>query len=260
DVSTGLENNVRGDGGDGENEFLVCGPEDDLREGRSNYGAEDPTPEFPDPLFYFNVTDPAMKAQAAFRLEVTVFDDPARAGAGIYLQYTNSSSTGPSDIPNTFFPLGGPPTNVLAGSGEWVTLTWDIADAGFRSFQQGAADFRLGTTDGGRICIDLVELVFGDTGGDVLFHRGDADDNGDLQITDAVRILGFLFLGSPAPPCLEAADADDNGSLQLTDAVRILGFLFLGGPPPEPPGPPGEACGTDPEGSPDLGCDNYSSC
>ncbi|MBI4602535.1 MAG: PKD domain-containing protein [Planctomycetes bacterium] len=93
------------------------------------------------------------------------------------------------------------------------------------------------------------------------FHRGDADDNGSLQLTDAIRILGFLFLGGLAPSCMVAADADDNGTLQLTDAIRILGFLFLGGPPPAPPGPPPESsCGSDPPGSPDLGCETYSNC
>ncbi|HVR75571.1 MAG TPA: hypothetical protein VMT52_14645, partial [Planctomycetota bacterium] len=107
--------------------------------------------------------------------------------------------------------------------------------------------------------INAIEVLPPGSGG-VQFHRGDADDNGSLQLTDAVRILGFLFLGGPAPTCLEAADADDNGSLQLTDAVRILGFLFLGGPPPAPPGPPPSPCGPDPAGSPDLGCDSYTSC
>ncbi|MBI4601844.1 MAG: hypothetical protein HY721_07770 [Planctomycetes bacterium] len=93
------------------------------------------------------------------------------------------------------------------------------------------------------------------------FHRGDADDNGLLQLTDAIRVLGFLFLGQAAPTCLEAGDADDNGQLQLTDAIRILGFLFLGGPPPDAPGPPPAACGRDPEGSlGDLGCLAYTNC
>ncbi|HVR75069.1 MAG TPA: hypothetical protein VMT52_12080, partial [Planctomycetota bacterium] len=160
DVSTGLENNVRGDGGDGENEFLVCGPESDLREGRSNYGGEDPTFDFPDGLFYFNVTDPAMKAQSAYRLEATVYDDPNRAGAGLFLQYTNADSTGPDDIPNTFFPLAAPPVRTLGGTGEWVVLTWDLENAGFRGFQQGQADFRIGVTDGGRVCLDRVDLTF----------------------------------------------------------------------------------------------------
>ncbi len=93
-----------------------------------------------------------------------------------------------------------------------------------------------------------------------LFHRGDSDDNGDLQLTDAVRILGFLFLGQAPPTCLEAADADNNGKLELTDAVRILGFLFLGGPAPAPPGSPPGDCGLDPVDTGDLGCESYTHC
>ncbi|HVR75576.1 MAG TPA: PKD domain-containing protein, partial [Planctomycetota bacterium] len=59
-------------------------------------------------------------------------------------------------------------------------------------------------------------LDFGDEAPGAVFHRGDADDNGSLQLTDALRILGFLVLGGPPPTCLDAGDADDNGSLQLT--------------------------------------------
>jgi regulation of enolase protein 1 (concanavalin A-like superfamily) len=91
------------------------------------------------------------------------------------------------------------------------------------------------------------------------FHRGDSDDNGQLQLTDAVRILGFLFLGGVSPTCLDAADTDDNGQLQLTDAVRILGFLFLGGVAPAAPGPPPNPCGED-TGAAHLGCASYTHC
>jgi hypothetical protein len=93
-----------------------------------------------------------------------------------------------------------------------------------------------------------------------LFHRGDADASGVLELTDAIRVLGFLFLGTAAPGCFEAADADDNGEVQLTDAVRVLNFLFAGGPPPSPPGPPPEPCGPDPQGSAALGCVEYAGC
>jgi hypothetical protein len=53
-----------------------------------------------------------------------------------------------------------------------------------------------------------------------------------------------------------SADADDDGALGVTDAIRILGFLFRRGEPP--PGPfPG--CGVDP--TPDaLGCSVYEGC
>ena len=74
------------------------------------------------------------------------------------------------------------------------------------------------------------------------FKRGDADDNSVLELTDAIRILNFLFLGGEAPSCFDAADADDNGTIELTDAIRILGFLFLGQASPADP----LDCGIDP--------------
>jgi hypothetical protein len=58
-----------------------------------------------------------------------------------------------------------------------------------------------------------------------------------LAVTDAVIILQHLFSGAAAPPCRDAADADDTGDLRLTDALVILNFLFLDGIPPAPPFP-----------------------
>jgi hypothetical protein len=82
------------------------------------------------------------------------------------------------------------------------------------------------------------------------FVRGNCDGAGDLDLTDAVRLLGYLFLGDAAPPCLDACDADDSAQLDITDAVNVLGYLFLGGAAPAAPFP---LAGTDP--TPDaLGC------
>lgn len=108
--------------------------------------------------------------------------------------------------------------------------------------------------------IDSMTITKSTAPPEAIFHRGDADGNGTLQLTDAIRILGFLFLGTPAPECLEAADSDDNGTLQLTDAIRILNYAFSGGQAPPPPGPPPSACGPDPKGSPALGCKAYPGC
>ncbi len=95
------------------------------------------------------------------------------------------------------------------------------------------------------------------------FHRGDADGLGDLDITDAVYLLGYLYLAGPVPPCLEAANVNNDEALDITDAINLLGFLYLGGPPPADPGPIGRPCGEDPDfpGTPgDLGCAGYSNC
>lgn len=105
----------------------------------------------------------------------------------------------------------------------------------------------------------LGEIELFGTEGDVtdpVFRRGEADQNGNLQLTDAVQVLSYLFLGVPTrvPDCFDASDADDNGFVQLTDAIRILGFLFLGGPAPPAPGP--TDCGADPTEDA-IGCAVY---
>jgi hypothetical protein len=70
-------------------------------------------------------------------------------------------------------------------------------------------------------------------------------------MADAIRILGHLFLGAPAPRCPSAADANDTGLVDMSDAVTILAWLFLGSAEPPAPGP--GRCGIDP--TPDgLGC------
>ena len=92
------------------------------------------------------------------------------------------------------------------------------------------------------------------------FVRGDSDSNGTIELTDGIRILGFLFQGLASPTCMDAADSDDNGALELTDAVRIFGWLFSGGPPPLPPTPDTggpEDCDVDPTDD-GLGCETQS--
>ena len=74
------------------------------------------------------------------------------------------------------------------------------------------------------------------------FRRGDVDSSGGLEITDAVKVLLWLFLAGEPLSCEKAADADDDGLIHITDAVRILNHLFLGEGPPPPPHP---GCGSD---------------
>lgn len=73
------------------------------------------------------------------------------------------------------------------------------------------------------------------------FVRGDANDDGALNITDAVNVLLGLF-ASESLGCRRAADANDDGAIDITDAVVILQHLFQGGPAPAAPFP---RCGWD---------------
>lgn len=89
------------------------------------------------------------------------------------------------------------------------------------------------------------------------FARGDANSDDRFDLSDPIFTLGYLFLGSASPSCLDTSDADDNGRLDLSDAVFSVSYLFLGGaalPAPEP-----GACGGDPTPD-DLPCLEYSPC
>ena len=64
--------------------------------------------------------------------------------------------------------------------------------------------------------------------------------------------LNFLFLGGEAPECFDGADSNDDGAINISDAIATLNYLFLGGPAPPEPGP--RTCGEDPTDDP-MGCE-----
>ncbi len=61
------------------------------------------------------------------------------------------------------------------------------------------------------------------------FVRGDANADGALDLSDAVRVLLGLFAGAAAQ-CPDAHDANDSGNLDIADAIFILAHLFASGP------------------------------
>jgi LmbE family N-acetylglucosaminyl deacetylase len=78
---------------------------------------------------------------------------------------------------------------------------------------------------------------------------GDANGDGDLDLSDAVWILGHLFLGlNPDLPCegggasdpgpgeLLLLDMNGDGKIDIADPVHLLGYLFGGDRPPPAPG------------------------
>src|SRR4029450_13407381 len=95
-----------------------------------------------------------------------------------------------------------------------------------------------------------------------LQRPGDCNQDGSLNISDAICLLGHLFLGSPETlPCeggtidnpgnLTLEDLNGDNGVNLSDAVRLLGYLFSGSAPP----PLGTEC------LPIFGCpDNSAKC
>ena len=152
----------------------------------------------------------------------------------------------------------------IEGHGTWLsTADFDGDGAldlglGVNSFEEGGITFFLSRSR---------KAVSQDTNGDLVpdecqggsFHRGDADATGAVDLSDALAVLRHLFLGDPAPSCLDAADADDSGDLTITDGIFVLHYLFLGDAAPPSPGPPPGPCGVDPPPK-SLGCLDYPGC
>jgi Dockerin type I domain len=74
------------------------------------------------------------------------------------------------------------------------------------------------------------------------YIRGDVNSDGQVDVSDAVRLAHALFLGDQTVDCEEAGDVNGDRSLDVSDVVGIFNFLFKGDRAPVPPYP---ACGTD---------------
>ena len=54
----------------------------------------------------------------------------------------------------------------------------------------------------------------------------------------AAYLVGYLFQGGPAPPCMDEANVDalvgPAGPVDVADLTYLVGYLFQGGPAPGP--------------------------
>ena len=59
--------------------------------------------------------------------------------------------------------------------------------------------------------------------------RGDVNLDSACNLTDAVNLLDYLYVGNFEINCPDSCDLDDSGSINLADAVNLLSGLFGGG-------------------------------
>ena len=84
------------------------------------------------------------------------------------------------------------------------------------------------------------------------FVRGDCNSDGSVDVSDPIYTLESLFgVSGETPGCSDACDVNDDGAINLADAIELLGAVFLG-IPAALPAP--LTCGFDPTSDP-LGCD-----
>jgi uncharacterized protein (TIGR02145 family) len=73
---------------------------------------------------------------------------------------------------------------------------------------------------------------------------GDANADGSVNVSDAVRIVNYVFIGGDPPDPMETGDCNCDGTCNVSDAVAIVNFVFVGGYEP-----------CDPNGDNDPDCD-----
>jgi hypothetical protein len=127
----------------------------------------------------------------------------------------------------------------------------------WNGYTEAMAAVPLRAAHGGSLYYDWLKDLSGLQSTCVEFQRGDANADARIDISDAIAILGYLFLGQPRRlSCLQSADTEDSGKLDISDSVFLLSHLFTGGPrPPEP----FLKCGFDPTQD-ELTCEEFEPC
>lgn len=112
----------------------------------------------------------------------------------------------------------------------WTPVEYDISAV---AADQQAVFLRwvMGQTDGGLRYIgwniDDVRLVSYDC---TVILCGDANNDQQVNVADAVYIITYVFKSGPAPDPPEAGDANCDAQVNVADAVFLINYVFRGGP------------------------------
>jgi len=64
-------------------------------------------------------------------------------------------------------------------------------------------------------------------------HTGDADNDGDIELTDIWYLINYLYMNGLDPvPGPEALDVNQDGLVNLNDALYLIDYLYMFGPEP----------------------------
>jgi len=141
--------------------------------------------------------------------------------------YTNAENI----LPSSFI------FNENTGIFEWTPSS---QDAGIYQVIFGVIDNKLKDEETIKITVNKQEK---------LFIRGDANQDNEADISDAIKILLYLY-SSAQLSCKDAADANDDGKIDISDPQYLLDHIFKQTKAPPQPYPNAGADST----SDNLGC------
>lgn len=61
---------------------------------------------------------------------------------------------------------------------------------------------------------------------------GDANGDQEVNVTDIVSMINYIYLGGPVPDPEEVGDVNCDGKISLTDIIYLVNYIFRGGDEP----------------------------
>jgi hypothetical protein len=65
-------------------------------------------------------------------------------------------------------------------------------------------------------------------------NYGDANGDGQIDVSDLIFLINYLFIGGSPPEPLSAGDANGDCAVDVADVVYLTNYLFVGGSIPRP--------------------------
>ena len=62
---------------------------------------------------------------------------------------------------------------------------------------------------------------------------GDANSDGNIDVSDVIFLINYLFKGGPLPVPLIAGDSNNDEEVTVSDVIYLINYLFKSGPKPE---------------------------
>lgn len=153
-------------------------------------------------------------------LEYTLFDDELPAGTK-YVAFKATASSQEACVFIDDFKI----VKILAPAGAWTTATVTeptLALTGLTRNTEYEWQVQGNLTSGTTAWSEMASFT-------TSFIKGDANNDGQVTITDAVAIVNYI-LGNPSLSfSIEAADVNKDGSVTITDAVGVVNIILNNG-------------------------------
>ncbi|MEZ5358183.1 MAG: FG-GAP-like repeat-containing protein [Candidatus Zixiibacteriota bacterium] len=152
----------------------------------------------------------------------------------IKLQGTTSNKAGIGARIDLFYAAGLRQIREISGGSGFATQNSLTAEFGLGAVMQADSIIvhwpsgtvqQLAATSANKILV-LVEP------GGIVYMCGDSNNDGSLNVGDAVFLVNYIFKGGPAPSPMCQADANGDGGINIGDAVYLISYIFKGGPAP----------------------------